>query len=146
MNIPIIQGAKPVFAIGNRERNAIPKKCGDCNFCSDPIPLQVEKVGVHIAFRCMHPHPMAKDWKGRRTGVDPDEAPEQMFCPLLNGIGAGFDLLRPKLSAHQLALDIHNGTNAAKNAPASQVEARIGQAQQIGQGEVIAESIATKIG
>lgn len=101
--------------ITNRQPEAIPKKCGDCNFCSPPETIFVEKVGMHVSFRCNHPHPMAKDWKGRRTGVDPDQPPEQMFCPLLNGIGKGFDLFRPKLTAHALAADIHAANQAAKN-------------------------------
>ncbi len=98
----------------NKRPESIPKKCGDCNFCSEPEPVFVQKVGLHISFRCNHPHPMAKDWKGRRTGVDPDQAPEPMFCPLLNGIGKGFDIFRPKPSAHTMAAEIHNASQAAK--------------------------------
>jgi len=72
---------------------------------------------------------MAKDWKGRRTGVDPDQAPEQMFCPLLNGIGKGFDLLRPKLTTHEYAKNLHTATQAAKNQ--GFVEAQLQQVQPV---------------
>ncbi len=86
---------------GNRPDKRAPEKCGDCHHCG-ALPVWLPGLhnlcgnGWYASFRCQHPN--GCDWQGRPTGIDPNAAPPEDFCPMLRGIQKNKSIIYPKVN------------------------------------------------
>lgn len=85
------------FGPAKKKEAGIPPRCGDCMHCGTQVITIPGIEGHYQTYRCKHPHPRAKDSKGRATGIHPDNAPPDL-CPLKHArLGMHSEIFLPKI-------------------------------------------------